>query len=225
MKIIKRILIAIAILILGAIGFLVSEIILISKPTHGKPIAHYEQPQKALLVIDVQEDFTGTTAKPPFPYPESEQLIETVNRITEAAYRENIPIIYIRQEMDGFPGEMLSNLIAGGIAIKGNPGTQIDKRVSVISDHIFPKHRSDAFSNPKFEAFLIKNQVNELILIGLDADGCVHATARGALNRGYTVSVVTDAVALMAKDKWEKLLKQYQEEGIRLIKSDGLITD
>lgn len=220
---IKKILIVIAVLILGAIGLLVAQIILISQPTNGDKIALYENPQQALLVVDIQEDFTGITAKPPFPYKDSEKLIATVNTIIEAASRKNIIIVYIREELEGFWGTMFSNLLAGGVALKGKPGTEIDKRISIMSDFIFPKSRSDAFSNPQFDEFLIKHRVNELYLVGLDADGCVHLTARGALNRGYTVNIITDAIVLQAEEKWEQLLKQYQQEGIRLMQSQELL--
>ena len=219
MRNIKKILILIVIIILGIIGLLIGQIIRISNPTHGERIAYYDQPQKALLVIDIQEDFTGATAKPPFPYKDSEKLIETVNTIIEAADRKNVLIVYIRQELNDFWGKLLSKLLAGGVALKGNPGTEIDQRISILSDHIFPKGKSDAFSNAKLEQFLLEHQVNELYLVGLDADGCVHVTAQGALNRGYSVNIITDAIVLQAEKKWEKLLQRYQEEGIRLTSS------
>jgi nicotinamidase/pyrazinamidase len=213
---IKKILIAVVVLIIGIAGFLISQIMIISQPTEGVKIAKYQNPQKAVLVIDIQEDFTGVTAKPPFPYRDSQKLIDTVNTITEYASQRNIPVIYIRQELDGFIGTLLSNLFAGGTAIKGNPGTEIDKRVNLVSSNIYPKPKSDAFSNQVFEEFLIRNQINELYLVGLDADGCVHNTALGALNRGYTVNIVTDAIVLKEEEKWNELLEQYKKEGIKL---------
>jgi nicotinamidase/pyrazinamidase len=213
---IKKILIAVVVLIIGIAGFLISQIMIISQPTEGVKIAKYQNPQKAVLVIDIQEDFTGVTAKPPFPYRDSQKLIDTVNTITEYASQRNIPVIYIRQELDGFIGTLLSNLFAGGTAIKGNPGTEIDKRVNLVSSNIYPKPKSDAFSNQVFEEFLIRNQINELYLVGLDADGCVHNTALGALNRGYTVNIVTDAIVLKEEEKWNELLGQYKKEGIKL---------
>jgi nicotinamidase/pyrazinamidase len=213
---IKKILITVVVLIIAIAGFLISQIMIISQPTEGDKIAKYQNPQKAVLVIDIQEDFTGVTAKPPFPYRDSQKLIDTVNTITEYASQRNIPVIYIRQELDGFIGTLLSNLFAGGTAIKGNPGTEIDKRVNLVSNHIYPKPKSDAFSNQVFEEFLIRNQINELYLVGLDADGCVHNTALGALNRGYTVNIVTDAIVLKEEEKWNELLEQYKKEGIKL---------
>ena len=217
--------------VVGVVGWLAGGMIGIGLPTQGKKIEHYATPQKALLVIDIQEDYTGTTARPPYPYKNSAQLIATVNTLTEEAFRQKIVIVYIRQEFDDLRGTLISGMIStmfsgkvsGGTAIKGNPGTEIDKRIAILSDYVFPKPRGDAFSNPEIEALLIEHQVNELYLVGLDAEYCVHVTAKGALNRGYTVNIITDGIALRAEEKWEKLLQQYREEGIALLTSQQFL--
>ena len=59
--------------------------------------------------------------------------------------------------------------------------------------------------------------MNELYLVGLDAAGCVHNTAKGALNLGYKVNILTDAIVLKEEEKWEEFLKEYREEGINLL--------
>lgn len=219
----KKVLLAVLLPVGVIIGFLISQVVMLSEPTEGERIARYARPQKAVLVIDIQEDFTGTTAKPPFPYKDSERLIATVNRITEAASGRGLVVAYIRQELDGFTGRLLSTLFAGGTAIKGNPGTEIDRRVKVVSGDVFPKPKSDAFSNPDLDRFLTGRQVDELYLVGLDAAGCVHNTARGALNRGYAVSIVTDAIVLREEEKWDGLLKQYRDEGITLMSTQEFL--
>ncbi|MEE4311830.1 MAG: cysteine hydrolase [candidate division KSB1 bacterium] len=221
---IKKVLLVTVIVIVCIIGLLIGQVIYLAHPTKGRIIDQYENPKQALLVIDIQEDFTGTTAKAPFPYKDSDRLIRTVNAITEAASAKSMMIVYIRQELDGLMGKMLSHLFAGGVAIRGNPGTAIDKRISILSDAIFPKPRSDSFSNPELEKFLIGNHVNELYLVGLDADGCVHVTAKGALNRGYRVNIITDAVVLKDEDRWEELLAEYRQEGIQLMLSQEFLT-
>lgn len=219
----KKIVIFTAALVLFIFVFLAGQIILLSRPTQGQKITEYKNPGQAVLVIDIQEDFTGVTAKPPFPYRDSARLISTVNMITEMASNNNIFIVYIRQELAGFTGKLLSNLIAGGVSIKGNPGTEIDKRISILSSTIFPKARSDAFSNPGLGEFLCENQVNELFLVGLDADGCIHATAQGALNRGYKVNIIEDAIVTQNEEGWGKLLDEYRQEGIQLIPSQEFL--
>ena len=174
---------------------------------------------KALLIIDIQEDYTGTTASHPFPYKDSEKLILTVNKIIEEANNKDITIIYILQEFEGFIGKAISKLFGHGTAIKGNPGTEIDRRIDIVSNHCFAKPLPDAFTNPKLNAFLEGNQVNELYLVGLDAAGCVHHTAKGALKRGYKVSIIKDGILLLAENQWDNLMKKYQQAGITLIMS------
>jgi nicotinamidase/pyrazinamidase len=179
-----------------------------------------DKDQKALLVIDIQEDYTGTTAKSPFPYKDSERLIATVNKIIEEAVKKNIIILYIRQEFDGFFGRLLSRIFGHGTAIKGNPGTEFDKRITIMSNYCFAKSMPDAFSNPNLELFLKENQINELYLVGLDAGACVYFTAKGASKRGYKVSIIKDGIVLLAEKKWDSLLKKYKKSGITLLSSE-----
>ncbi len=212
----KKIMIALMVVVLI---FVIATYIIIMPfmtATKGAKIAKYANPQKALLVIDVQEDFTGTTAKPPLPYKNSEKIISRINEIVSAAEAKKYEIIYIKQEFAG-AAVLISKLFVNGTALKGSPGVEIDKRVKIVSKNIFPKSVGDAFSNPEFEKYLISNSVDELFLTGLDAEHCVHLTAKGALNRGYKVNVLTDALLLRNEGKWEGLLKLYQEEGLKLI--------
>ncbi|HRY30497.1 MAG TPA: cysteine hydrolase [Elusimicrobiota bacterium] len=211
---------AVAGFVLAAAVFL--TFVLSGVPTRGPRIGHYAHPRKALLVVDVQEDFIGTTCPPTRKYKNSDALIATINKTIEVSRARNYPVVYIRQEYEGLWARTIAKTLFGGRGLPGRPGTQIDKRVAVVSDAIFPKRIGDAFSNPSLSDFLVKNQVDELILTGLDAQHCVHATARGALNRGYKVTAVTDALALMAENKWDALMKDYREEGILLTSSGAL---
>ncbi len=176
--------------------------------------------QKAVFVIDIQEDYTGDTAKAPFPYKDSSNLITKVNKIIEVASEKNIIVVYIRQEFDGVLGKMFSKLFCNGTAIKGNQGTEIDKRINIKSNNIFSKGAPDAFSNSVLEEFLKKHRVNTIYLVGLDAEYCVYATAKGALKRGYNVSIIKDGIALKAEWKWNELIKKYERDGIKIISSE-----
>lgn len=225
---IKKISIGLTVCILCVVGLLIGGVIYTVIPTQGEKIDKYSNPQKALLVIDIQEDYTGTAAKPPFPFQDSEKLIATVNKLIAEASQENIVIVYIKQEFTGFWGTMFSRVFAKGTAIKGKPGAEIDKRISLASDHIFSKPKGDAFANPGLESFLIKNQINEIYLVGLDAEFCVYLTAQGALNRGYAVNIIIDSILrdglLFRTDKkWDKLIKKYQESGIILKSSNEFL--
>ena len=210
----KRIALGLGAAILVLAGLFVYVYVDAVTPTKGAKIASYDRPRAALLVIDIQEDYTGTTAKPPLPHKNAARLIDTVNRTIDRAATKDVLVVYVRQEY----GEW-ARFIPGAAAIKGTPGSMIDARVRRVSTHEFPKKIGDAFSNPELEALLVANRVDRVYLVGLDLEFCVHSTARGALNRGYTVTVLTDAVALLNEEKWDALLKEYREEGIGLIES------
>jgi len=185
-------------------------------PTKGNKIGKYTAPRKALLVVDVQEDYTGHKGKQPPLFKDVEGQIATINRLIDDASRSDMKVVYIRQVFD-------NNFITRsfvGRTIDGLPGTEIDSRIRVVNQNDFTKRISDAFSNPQLEEFLINNQVDELYLVGLDAAYCVYYTALGALNRGYKVKVVKDAV--MSRKSMDDVLKCYKDKGILLTVSSEI---
>jgi len=215
-----KVLIGLAVLIIGVIGWFYLGLINLVTPTKGMKISQYANPHRALLVMDIQEDSTGTTAKDSSPFKkDSEKYITSVNKIIDKASQENMTIIYIRQEFQGVRGKLISRVTSNGVDIKGQPGAEIDKRVAIVSNNIFPKAISDAFSNPDFEAYLINQQVDELFIVGIDAEYCVYFTTKGALNRGYKVNLVTDGVSMANKNKWDEVMKKYEKDGAKLITS------
>ena len=115
----KIIIIGIIGTVLCASGIMIHELIKLGTPTEGKMIQKYANPKKALLVIDIQEDYTGSTAKSPFPYKNSVRFIGKVNSIIEKAKNKNVIIIYISQEFESVQGRILSKIFPGGTSLKG----------------------------------------------------------------------------------------------------------
>lgn len=223
MSITTKALLGLVVLILGTLGWFYAGVIALVTPTSGAKIEKYANPRRALLVIDIQEDSTGITAKESSPFKnESATYIMAVNKIIEEAVKKDFVIVYIRQEFDGVRGKLISRITSDGVDIKGQPGSEIDQRVSIVSNNIFHKALSDAFSNQAFESFLVNQQVNELYLTGIDAEYCVYYTAKGALNRGYRVNLVTDGVAMAHKEKWDELMQKYKGDGVTLVKAGQL---
>lgn len=227
----KKFLIGFMLVALCAVAvFVASMYIMLTQATQGAWIAEYQNPQKALLVIDVQEDTTGTTAPPLSPYKGKAEYIARLNKAIEAANSKNILIVYVKQEFDGLWGKTLSWAVFCGSNIKGNPGTKVDKRIAMLSNYKFSKPQGDSFANPKLNEFLTAQRVNELYLVGLDPEFCIYATARGALNRGYKVNVITDAIlswrdaiCIWTKNDNERIFEKYRKKGIKLISGKELL--
>jgi nicotinamidase-related amidase len=185
-------------------------------PTRGRRIACYPQPKKALLVLDIQESGHG----PEIPFPAQTPLgrmISNVNRLTEAFNGSGHAVAYVRQV---FRSSLISRL-HGGRILAGRLEPRICRWVRVVNRNDFVKDRTDAFSNQDLERFLIEQQVDELYLTGLDAAFCVYFTARGGLNRGYRVTVVSDAV--MTGRDMNRVLERYRRHGIAVVSSRELL--
>ncbi len=213
MSIKKYVLISLAVIVVVLGVFVIITMKKMFTPTQGAKISAYANPQKALLVIDVQEDYSGLKGKQPVLYPHVEPQIAAINGLIDKASKAGVNVVYIRQIFDD---NVISRLM-GGRTVEGKPGVELDARINMVSKNDFTKRLSDAFSNPQLESFLAGNQVNELYLVGLDAAYCVYNTAKGALNRGYKVTVVKDAI--MTRKNMSDILKRYEQEDISLTSS------
>ncbi|TWJ13404.1 cysteine hydrolase family protein [Geobacter argillaceus] len=182
--------------------------------TRGKRIADYPNPRKALVILDIQEGYAGTAARQPVTEPPPNGMLSTVNRLIDRAAGTGMEVAYIRQVF----GNNLFVRLHGG---RRWGRVIIDRRIKIINGNDFAKNRTDAFSNRNFEQLLIDRQVNELFLVGVDAAYCVYYTALGALQRGYRVTVVRDAV--MSRKAMTDVLERYRRRGICVITSDELL--
>lgn len=207
---------------LGAAGALAVKAVKLLRPTKGQRIATYVKPRRALLVVDVQEDFTGGQGGKKPLFADAGPFVERINRIIAGALQQDMLIVYVGHE---WPKTLLNRLLGRGRALAGSDGARLDARLHFISPHYFAKCRADAFSNRELEELLVAQQVDELFLVGLDAAYCVYRTAQGAVNRGYKVHVVDDAVLTLTKKTQAELVEQYRNAGIATVESKWLIRE
>lgn len=187
------------------------------RPTTGPQIDVYSTPRTALIIIDIQEDYTGPQAKS--RYRDGDRIVAASNALLEQARQKGTPVVYIENVIDN----PLIALLAGGVNAPGAPGTAMDRRLlKVPGAKTFAKNRPDAFSNPELDAFLRGNHVNRLLLTGLDAAYCVNATTKGALNRGYKVTLFPEGIATEGGKSMNKLTKEWLEAGAEVKAGVGM---
>ena len=176
-------------------------------------ISVYDNPQKALLVMDMQVDLIDENGKFPMEKAQLNNLIITVNNIIEDCHSNNYIIIYIRNIIgkDDKRGDI------NYATMEGTPGAEIDSRISIVSDQVYDKYSGSAFSNKDFENYLIQNQVNDLYLCGVMASGCVSDTALGAFDRNYKVSCYSNAVGDLSERAIENAIEKLKRKGINII--------
>ncbi|HKO46311.1 MAG TPA: isochorismatase family cysteine hydrolase [Polyangiaceae bacterium] len=204
------------------IGLVAWEIRVLTTPTQAEHVRPSSSERKALLVVDVQEDYTGVTARGRFPYPNSADFIERLNALAARAQAAGIEVIYVRQVFRRPLSRLVSHLILGSTTLEGEPGAEFDRRLRLVSNHRFQKPFSDAFSSRAFEELVRARGIGELYLAGLDGAGCIDVTARGARQRGLSVTVLEDAVTSQRSERFRERKAEYPKLGIRVLSSAQL---
>ena len=165
---------------------------------------------KALLVIDLQNDYLWDKRKPMFSY-DPEKLVGNVNHAISAYKDKGYDIIYIKH--------ILPKIMWGvGFSIKGTEGAELFPKVDLVSDLIFEKNHSDTYTAKEFRQHMEKQEYKEVVLCGLDECGCVGATAKGAAKTGVKVFMLTDCIGRrFPDDKVQKMRADLKALGVQYI--------
>jgi nicotinamidase/pyrazinamidase len=203
-------------------GLIAWELRVLTAPTQPERTRPPSGERKALVVVDVQEDYTGVAARGRFPYPDSADFIERLNVLAERAQAAGFDVIYVRQVLRRPLSRLVSHLVLGSTTLEGEPGAELDRRLRLVSNDRFEKPFSDAFSSRPFEDFVRRRGIGELFLAGLDGAGCIDVTARGARQRGIFVTVLEDAVMSQSSERFRERRAEYPPLGIRVLSSTQL---
>ena len=172
--------------------------------------------KKALLILDIQKDFTAEDARMPVADEHAARMIANLNSITKKYNREELPVVYIKNEFDLFD---VANLFRSFAAIKGSAGCAFDERLNIVSTNTFAKNKNDAFSNPNLYNFLKRNSIETVVLAGVFAEGCVLATLESAINNHFKVEVLRDAIGAKTEKKLNEAIIKYENLGASLVSS------
>ncbi|MCK7610753.1 cysteine hydrolase family protein [Roseibium sediminicola] len=208
--------IAIGLGTLALVGYVVLSLRKLSTPTKGAAIDRAVRPETALVVIDVQEDFTRSTGKHAFDPEKRDAALAAISREIEACRAAGHRIAFIRNIFQDWPVILAMKLVGGGVGTPGREGLKLDRTLDVQNAPEFVKSIGDTFSNPDFETWLADKRVGRLILVGLDTCHCVQLTARGALARGYEVEIREPATLTTTPDKWSAMRQDLATAGAAL---------
>ena len=141
--------------------------------------------KKALLVIDMQNDYLWAKRKPVFTY-DTAELVARINSCIHEYSAEGCDIIYIAQV---FP-DIFTNRLFIGFSIKGTEGAEFYDKLEIVSELCFEKNLPDTFTAKKFRKHFESRGYSEIYLCGIDECGCVGATAKGAVKAGASVYLI-----------------------------------
>ncbi len=157
-------------------------------------------PKDALIVVDVQRDFMPGGA---LPVPNGDAVVEPLNAYIEIFEKKGLPVFFTR---DWHPENHISFKGYGGIwpphCVQGTQGAEFHPDLKMPADNKFIISKG---TSPDFDAYsgfqgtnldnLLKERgIKRVFVGGVATDYCVKNTVLGAINLGYTVFLLTDAV-------------------------------
>lgn len=175
---------------------------------------------KALLVVDVQNDFCagGTLA-----VPEGEKVVPVINALLDrftlriaskdwhpkdTKHFEKWPVHCVQHTFGAAFHPQLDDEKFHLVVLKGTSG------------------KDDGYSafeatNTNLEFFLKSREVTDLYICGLATDYCVMASALDALKKGFIVFVITDAIrgVNLVKGDAERAIEEMKHKGIVFVDS------
>jgi nicotinamidase-related amidase len=160
------------------------------------------QPQTALLVIDVQNDyFPGGK----FELEGADAAAAKVRAAQDHFRRAGLPVIHVRHE---------SLKPQAGFFLPGTPGADIHPLVRPLTgEAVVLKHFPNSFRETTLKAELDARGIKRLVVAGMMTLMCVDATVRAAADSGYEVVVLGDACAARALAYGEATISAAQVQG------------
>ncbi len=186
----------------------------------GDAISHYDKPRTALLVIDVQRNLTAKDGTWILNLGQTDDMIGKINQLIDMSTMNDIEVIYITNEVSKFSPV---NHFTNRSMERNSPGAKMDERIRIVNINHFVKSRMDAFTNREFENFLIEQRINHVVVTGIIAEDCVEKTIRGALNRNYQVTVITDGIATTSDERRDQKIKDFQNLGVEALTTEELL--
>ncbi len=144
-------------------------------------------PSRALLVIDVQNEYLNGGLR--IEYPSPEQALQHVGNAMDAARAAGIPVVIVQQMAPA----------SSPLFAEGSAGGQVHPVVASRGhDHWVRKTLPSALPETGLPEWLRERGVDTLALAGFMTHNCVLSTAVDAVHRGFAVEVLADATGSLS---------------------------
>lgn len=137
---------------------------------------------QALMVIDVQMGlFEGQQPR------DGEAVVARIADLLQRARKAEVPVLFVQH--DGGPGDELD---------KNGPGYAFRPELTPLaSESVTVKTHCNAFQETDLDLKLRANGINHIVICGMQTEYCIDTTVRAAAERGYGITVVSDAHTTM----------------------------
>ena len=141
-----------------------------------------QAPRRALIVIDVQNEYISGNFR--IEYPPVQSSLPNIERAIDTANARGIPVVAVQHVL---PSD-------APIFAEGSEGVKLHESVaSRPYDALVTKTLPSVFAHTQFESWLKDNEIDTLTVVGYMTHNCNDSTIREAMHRGYHVETLSDA--------------------------------
>jgi nicotinamidase-related amidase len=203
-----------------------SDVVASLQPTVSERMQHARK-RSALLVIDIQNDFFGSTRHPVFQFEQvnNDEIVANNQRFAAEMRSRGLPVIYARLKyrpdaVDNVMTKFFTDVITDeppegrsyGFLHDGTPGAELVAGLGIDPrDIILDKKGHSAFGFTHLHRMLRNLDVGHCYVTGGGTTACVSETVRDAAALGYQVTVLSDAIYPANSPHVEQVLAKYAE--------------
>ena len=184
----------------------------------------------ALLIVDVQRDFLPSGA---LAVPDGDDVILVLAACGEVFAANDLPVFASR---DWHPEDHCSFEAQGGSwpshCVADSPGAEIDPGLRLppgtrIVDKATTADKDvySAFEGTELDSWLKESGVRRLFIGGLATEYCVLNTARDAVNNGYEVHLMTDAIRAIDPAEGDRAIESLRELHATIVDSGEILDE
>jgi nicotinamidase-related amidase len=151
-----------------------------------------------LLVVDIQKSVLDTCFEP-------DRIVKNISNLIDVIQLIDMPVIYSEQNADKL-GRTIPELLE-----------------KVPASQVFNKMEFGCFQNETLSNVIEKTNRKTVILTGIQADVCIFQTGLQALERGYKVHVIADAVSSPRELDWRIGLRRLEKAGAIISSTEMVI--
>lgn len=190
-----------------------------------------EEKQRAMLIVDVQNDFCPGGA---LAVEKGDEVVEPLNRLAREFLERGDLVIKSR---DWHPPQTKHFAAYGGTwpvhCVQHTRGAEFhrdlieDKHIKVISKGMGDEDSYSAFDGTNLASLLREHGVEEVWVGGLATDYCVKNTVLDGLKEGFKVKAVTDAMRAVELQEGDgaRAIEEMRAAGAELVSSEAMAND
>ena len=157
---------------------------------------------KIVIVVHVQEPFARDKLSKEY----TADAIEKINQIIEKAKPENV--IYAKSV------HKVLNLTLKRIYVE-KIDLALDNRLKIVNQNIFTDEGGDVFKSDELYEFVKERSINQIVIIGRVAEGCITKTTLSGKKLGYDMFIIPDAIIGGSVESKVKALNKLENKGVK----------